>query len=195
MFYVRHVLQTGQQGRAPRAPVRGVRSVYYVARTGVIWVGGERNQRQDVIRVFATWWRWKRKTSRWTITHVSLSSAFSHIGTTVWVPIPCGTRLTVNATVTSCSSLLSNGYRKLLPRGQGHEADHWSPCSTEAKNACSYTSTPPHVFMMWYLIKHRIRIHDLVLKQRNNFTYNQLPAAEVLFQSPSSSCRLYGVDK
>jgi hypothetical protein len=29
----------------------------------------------------------------------------------------------------------------------GREADHWSPASAEVKNAWSYTSTPPSVFM------------------------------------------------
>jgi hypothetical protein len=34
------------------------------------------------------------------------------------------------------------------------EADH-SPASTaEVKNAWSYTSTPPYVFMAWYLVKY-----------------------------------------
>jgi hypothetical protein len=40
----------------------------------------------------------------------------------------------------------------------GHEANH-SPSSAEIKNAWSYTSTSPHVFMVWCLIK-----------QKDNFT-------------------------
>jgi len=28
-------------------------------------------------------------------------------------------------------------------------------CSTDVKNAWSYTSTPAYVFMVWYLVKHR----------------------------------------
>jgi hypothetical protein len=35
------------------------------------------------------------------------------------------------------------------------EADHSPPSSAEVKNAWSYTSTPPYVFMAWYLLKHR----------------------------------------
>jgi hypothetical protein len=37
-----------------------------------------------------------------------------------------------------------------------HEADHLLPSSAEVKNTRSYTSTPPYVFMAWYLIKHKI---------------------------------------
>jgi hypothetical protein len=36
-----------------------------------------------------------------------------------------------------------------------HENDHSPSFSAEIMNAWSYTSTPPHVFMAWYLIKHR----------------------------------------
>jgi hypothetical protein len=34
------------------------------------------------------------------------------------------------------------------------EADHSPPSSVELKNAWSYTSTSPYVFMAWYLVKH-----------------------------------------
>jgi hypothetical protein len=37
----------------------------------------------------------------------------------------------------------------------GREADHSPPSSAEVKNAWSYTSTPPYVFMALYLAKHR----------------------------------------
>jgi hypothetical protein len=37
----------------------------------------------------------------------------------------------------------------------GREADHSLPSSAEVKNAWSYTSTPPYVFMAWCLVKHR----------------------------------------
>jgi hypothetical protein len=37
----------------------------------------------------------------------------------------------------------------------GREAEHSPPCSTEVKNAWGYTSTPPHAFRMWYILKHR----------------------------------------
>jgi hypothetical protein len=37
----------------------------------------------------------------------------------------------------------------------GREADHSPPSNTEVKNAWSYTSSPPYVFMAWCLVKHR----------------------------------------
>jgi hypothetical protein len=36
----------------------------------------------------------------------------------------------------------------------GREADHPPLHSAEVKNAWGYTSTPPEVFMTWYLVKH-----------------------------------------
>jgi len=44
----------------------------------------------------------------------------------------------------------------------GREADHSPPSSAEVKNAWSYTSTPPHVFMTWCLVKCTI-LHGVVL--------------------------------
>jgi hypothetical protein len=50
---------------------------------------------------------------------------------------------------------LCSGYRgifsgvKLLKR----DADHSPPSSVEVKNAWRYTSTPPYVFLAWYLVK------------------------------------------
>jgi hypothetical protein len=44
-------------------------------------------------------------------------------------------------------------------KGMHHEADHLSPCSTEAGNAWSYTSTLWYVFTVQCLIR-----------QQNNFT-------------------------
>jgi hypothetical protein len=41
----------------------------------------------------------------------------------------------------------------------GRESDHSPPSIAEFKNVWSYTSTPPYVFMAWYLVK-----------QRENFT-------------------------
>jgi hypothetical protein len=37
----------------------------------------------------------------------------------------------------------------------GREADHSPPSSAEFKNAWSYVSIPPYVFMAWCLFKHR----------------------------------------
>jgi hypothetical protein len=45
------------------------------------------------------------------------------------------------------------GSGRLIPRGVKRpcrEADHLPPSSAEVKNAWSYTSTPPYVFMMWH---------------------------------------------
>jgi hypothetical protein len=44
----------------------------------------------------------------------------------------------------------------------GREADHSSLPSTEVKNVWSYTSTPTHLFMAWYLIKHRDNVTFLL---------------------------------
>jgi hypothetical protein len=48
-------------------------------------------------------------------------------------------------------SLLSNWYRDLTSgvKRPGREADHSSPSSAKVKNAWSYTSIPPCVFMAW----------------------------------------------
>jgi hypothetical protein len=42
----------------------------------------------------------------------------------------------------------------------GREVDFSPPSSAEVKNAWSYTSPPPYVFMAWYLVK-----------PRDNFTF------------------------
>jgi hypothetical protein len=44
-----------------------------------------------------------------------------------------------------------------LPGGRwpGREANQSPPFNAEIKNACSYTSTVPYIFMKWCLIKHR----------------------------------------
>jgi hypothetical protein len=45
----------------------------------------------------------------------------------------------------------------------GREADHSPPSSVEVKNPWSYTSTPPHVLIAWYLVKHRSNFTFLFL--------------------------------
>jgi hypothetical protein len=40
----------------------------------------------------------------------------------------------------------------------GLEANHSIQSSSAVNNVRIYTSTPPYVFMTWYLIKHRIRL-------------------------------------
>jgi len=64
--------------------------------------------------------------------------------------------------------LLSNGKFDVLSlrlKRPGREADHLPPYSVEVKNAWSYTSTPPYIFMAWCLIKHRTHLHGMVLSQ------------------------------
>jgi hypothetical protein len=41
----------------------------------------------------------------------------------------------------------------------GPVADHALQCSIKVKNAWSSTSSPPYVFMAWYLIKQWFRLH------------------------------------
>lgn len=41
----------------------------------------------------------------------------------------------------------------------GCEADYYSLSSTRAKNAWSYTSTPPQVFIGWSLMKYRVKTY------------------------------------
>jgi hypothetical protein len=67
------------------------------------------------------------------------------------------------------SSLLSNGYRGSYHRGKATEALS-SPITSfycRGQEWWSYTSTPQHIFLAWFLIKHRnkftftyIHIHD-----------------------------------
>jgi hypothetical protein len=45
----------------------------------------------------------------------------------------------------------------------GREADHSPAPSAEVKDARSYTSTPPYVFMVLFLIKDRISLDGVVL--------------------------------
>jgi len=40
-------------------------------------------------------------------------------------------------------------------------ADHLSLSSTKVKNLWSYTSTPSYIFMVWCLVKYRIRFHGI----------------------------------
>jgi hypothetical protein len=48
------------------------------------------------------------------------------------------------------SGVLSSGVRR-----QGREVNPFLPSSAEVKNAWSYTSIPPYVFMAWCILKHR----------------------------------------
>jgi hypothetical protein len=42
------------------------------------------------------------------------------------------------------------------------ETDHLPPPITKVINALTYTSTPLYLFMVRYLIKHRIQLHGVV---------------------------------
>jgi hypothetical protein len=48
---------------------------------------------------------------------------------------------------------MDTGALLLVVKWMGHEADHLPRSSADVKNVRSYTSTPPDVFMMWYLVK------------------------------------------
>jgi len=57
----------------------------------------------------------------------------------------------------------------------GRVADR-SPSSTaEVKNAWSYTSTPQYVFISWFLVKPRDKLHSFMvwylIKHRENFNF------------------------
>jgi hypothetical protein len=56
------------------------------------------------------------------------------------------------------SEALTSGVKQL-----GREVDHSPPYTAEVKTAWSYTSTPPYIFMAWYLIKRWILHDDVVL--------------------------------
>jgi hypothetical protein len=47
----------------------------------------------------------------------------------------------------------------------GLEVDHSPPSMTEVENVWICTSIALYVFMAWYLIKHRIRLHGVVVMQ------------------------------
>jgi hypothetical protein len=75
---------------------------------------------------------------------------------TTWARFPIGVRLFLFATA---SRPALEGRPASYPVGTGgsspaREVHHTLPSSAEVKNAWSYTSTPPYVFMAWCLIKH-----------------------------------------
>jgi len=45
----------------------------------------------------------------------------------------------------------------------GREANHSTPSSADVKNAWSATSRPSYILIGWYLIKHRARLHSVIL--------------------------------
>jgi len=50
------------------------------------------------------------------------------------------------------------------------EDGHSPPSSSEVRNAWSYTCITPYVFMVWRFVKHRVRLHVLTVKHRDNLT-------------------------
>jgi hypothetical protein len=74
-----------------------------------------------------------------------------------WISIPeKGRDFTLCHHIQTSSGSLSVSYQMgtegFLTRDK---ADHSPPFSVEVKNAWSYISTPPYVFMVWCLIKHQ----------------------------------------
>jgi hypothetical protein len=48
-------------------------------------------------------------------------------------------------------------------KGPGCKANHSPQTSAKVKNAWNYTSAPPYIFIAWYLVKHKISLHGVVL--------------------------------
>jgi hypothetical protein len=71
--------------------------------------------------------------------------------------------------IISCLWVWGGGFSTEVKRS-GCEANYSLPPSAKVKDAWSYTSTPPYVFEACCLIKHRTRLHGVVVKQRENFT-------------------------
>jgi hypothetical protein len=65
------------------------------------------------------------------------------------------------------SSVLSNGYRGLFPRGflPMREVDHWPQSGCKVKNNCSYTCVLPCIFIIWRIIS--------VTTQTTTFLWNK----------------------
>jgi hypothetical protein len=53
----------------------------------------------------------------------------------------------------------------------GCEADHSAPSSAKVKNAWSYTSTPPHIFMALHIVKGYLFMAWYLLKHRDNIIF------------------------
>jgi hypothetical protein len=63
----------------------------------------------------------------------------------------------------SHDSWVGTGDSAALVKCPGRESDHSPPSDAVFKNACSYTSIPPIVFMVWCLIKHGIYLYGVIL--------------------------------
>jgi len=67
-------------------------------------------------------------------------------------------------------------------KGGGCEGDHSHPSSAELKYARSYTSTPPHIFIAWCLIKQRIPLHRVIVI---------LAQGQIYFHLTFNTCSVY----
>jgi hypothetical protein len=65
-----------------------------------------------------------------------------------------GSRLALGLTQLPIQWVL--GSLSLGVKQQGCEADHSHLCSAKVKSVWNYTSTPPHIFMAWCLVKYSI---------------------------------------
>jgi len=63
-----------------------------------------------------------------------------------------------SASYTMCTRGSSPGVER-----PGRKADHSSPSTADVKSTRSYTFILQHVFIAWCLIKHRIRLHGVLL--------------------------------
>jgi len=63
-------------------------------------------------------------------------------------------RFFINYHIRWAPGVLSSGVER-----PGRKADHSLSSSAKDNNARSYTSTPPYVFMMWHLVKHRDNLY------------------------------------
>jgi len=63
-------------------------------------------------------------------------------------------------------------YQGSVPRDEvaGGEAHHSPPYSSKVKNAWSYTSNSPYIFMAWCLIKHRDNFTEMYKVIMKSFT-------------------------
>jgi hypothetical protein len=61
-----------------------------------------------------------------------------------------------------------------------HETDYSPPSSAEVKNVWSYTTTPPYVFMMWYLVMIRDNFTFTLTSHDNKNTSHTLPSSDAM---------------
>jgi hypothetical protein len=68
---------------------------------------------------------------------------------------------------------LHGGLGVLYPRVNRpeREADSSPPSGAKIKDTWGYNSTSPYMFMAWWLVKHRIHLHGLVLSYAQGQIY------------------------